>query len=123
MQLTEEAQMNKPKIQRWLDEFGGHYSKVVVALSVGIAFLVGPILFEWPFFSNLGKMNKRTSFLCKKGTSHLNIFLLSCRVFFRHIKKKKKKQNITKQNSFIYLRHHLYMNEFVLVPPNVAYFV
>ncbi|KAF5752867.1 cadmium/zinc-transporting ATPase HMA1 chloroplastic [Tripterygium wilfordii] len=50
VQLTEEAQMNKPKLQRWLDEFGEHYSKVVVALSVGIA-LLGPILFKWPFFS------------------------------------------------------------------------
>ncbi|XP_026422880.1 probable cadmium/zinc-transporting ATPase HMA1, chloroplastic isoform X2 [Papaver somniferum] len=48
VQLTEEAQLNKPKLQRWLDEFGEHYSKVVVALSIGIAIL-GPFLFKWPF--------------------------------------------------------------------------
>ncbi|CAH8358837.1 unnamed protein product [Eruca vesicaria subsp. sativa] len=50
LQLTEEANSNKPKIQRWLDEFGEVYSKVVVVLSVSIAFL-GPVLFKWPFLS------------------------------------------------------------------------
>ncbi|XP_010526721.1 PREDICTED: probable cadmium/zinc-transporting ATPase HMA1, chloroplastic isoform X2 [Tarenaya hassleriana] len=50
VQLTEEAQSNKPRLQRWLDEFGEHYSKVVVVLSVAIAFL-GPFLFKWPFLS------------------------------------------------------------------------
>ncbi|XP_026455941.1 probable cadmium/zinc-transporting ATPase HMA1, chloroplastic [Papaver somniferum] len=48
VQLTEEAQLNKPKLQRWLDEFGDRYSKVVVALSLGVAIL-GPFLFKWPF--------------------------------------------------------------------------
>lgn len=46
--LTEEAQLNKPRLQRWLDEFGEHYSKAVVVLAIAIA-LVGPILFKWPF--------------------------------------------------------------------------
>ncbi|XP_019057411.1 PREDICTED: probable cadmium/zinc-transporting ATPase HMA1, chloroplastic [Tarenaya hassleriana] len=50
VQLTEEAQSNKPKLQRWLDEFGENYSKVVVVLSAAIAFL-GPFLFKWPFLS------------------------------------------------------------------------
>ncbi|KAF8017358.1 hypothetical protein BT93_H2526 [Corymbia citriodora subsp. variegata] len=50
VQLTEEAQLNKPKLQRWLDEFGEHYSKVVVVLSIAVA-IVGPLLFKWPFFS------------------------------------------------------------------------
>ncbi|GAV74863.1 E1-E2_ATPase domain-containing protein/Hydrolase domain-containing protein [Cephalotus follicularis] len=50
VQLTEEAQLNKPKLQRWLDEFGERYSKVVVALSVAVA-LTGPFLFKWPFIS------------------------------------------------------------------------
>ncbi|XVF61254.1 hypothetical protein PTKIN_Ptkin08bG0115500 [Pterospermum kingtungense] len=50
VQLTEEAQLNKPKLQRWLDEFGERYSKVVVVLSVTIAVL-GPFLFKWPFIS------------------------------------------------------------------------
>lgn len=50
VQLTEEAQLNKPKLQRWLDEFGERYSKVVVILSVAVA-LAGPLLFKWPFFS------------------------------------------------------------------------
>ncbi|ERN05712.1 hypothetical protein AMTR_s00006p00237340 [Amborella trichopoda] len=48
VQLTEEAQLNKPKLQRWLDEFGERYSQVVVALSVAVA-LIGPFLFRWPF--------------------------------------------------------------------------
>lgn len=50
VQLTEEAHQNKPKLQRWLDEFGGHYSKVVVVLSVAVAVL-GPMLFKWPLMS------------------------------------------------------------------------
>ncbi|XP_021907905.1 probable cadmium/zinc-transporting ATPase HMA1, chloroplastic [Carica papaya] len=50
VQLTEEAQSNKPKLQRWLDEFGENYSKVVVVLSVAVA-LLGPFLFKWPFIS------------------------------------------------------------------------
>ena len=53
LQLTEEANSNKPKIQRWLDEFGEIYSKVVVVLSVSIAFL-GPVFFKWPFLSTIG---------------------------------------------------------------------
>lgn len=53
MQLTEEAQLNKPKLQRWLDEFGERYSKVVVVLSISIAVL-GPLVFKWPFISTPG---------------------------------------------------------------------
>nr|AYW01700.1 HMA1 protein [Morus alba] len=49
VQLTEEARSNKPKLQRWLDQFGENYSKVVVVLSVAIA-LIGPFVFKWPFF-------------------------------------------------------------------------
>ncbi|XP_059623941.1 probable cadmium/zinc-transporting ATPase HMA1, chloroplastic [Cornus florida] len=48
VQLTEEAQLCKPKLQRWLDKFGEHYSQVVVVLSVAVAF-IGPFLFKWPF--------------------------------------------------------------------------
>ncbi|XP_061339991.1 probable cadmium/zinc-transporting ATPase HMA1, chloroplastic [Gastrolobium bilobum] len=50
VQLTEEAQLNKPKLQRWLDEFGERYSKVVVVLSIAIA-VIGPLVFKWPFIS------------------------------------------------------------------------
>ncbi|CAI8609318.1 unnamed protein product [Vicia faba] len=50
VQLTEEAQLNKPKLQRWLDEFGERYSKVVMVLSIAIAVL-GPLVFKWPFIS------------------------------------------------------------------------
>ncbi|CAM8989398.1 unnamed protein product [Rhodiola kirilowii] len=50
VQLTEEAQLNRPKLQRWLDEFGELYSKFVVVLSFAVAFL-GPLIFSWPFFS------------------------------------------------------------------------
>ncbi|XP_062104258.1 probable cadmium/zinc-transporting ATPase HMA1, chloroplastic [Humulus lupulus] len=55
VQLTEEARLNKPKLQRWLDQFGEQYSKVVVVLSVAIA-LIGPFLFKWPFFGTSGKL-------------------------------------------------------------------
>ncbi|KAJ7952808.1 heavy metal atpase 1 [Quillaja saponaria] len=50
VQLTEEAHLNKPKLQRWLDEFGDQYSKVVVVLSVAIA-VIGPLMFKWPLLS------------------------------------------------------------------------
>ncbi|XP_028764106.1 probable cadmium/zinc-transporting ATPase HMA1, chloroplastic isoform X2 [Neltuma alba] len=50
IRLTEEAQLNRPKLQRWLDEFGEQYSKVVVVLSVAIA-VIGPLIFKWPFIS------------------------------------------------------------------------
>ncbi|XP_039117653.1 probable cadmium/zinc-transporting ATPase HMA1, chloroplastic isoform X2 [Dioscorea cayenensis subsp. rotundata] len=55
VQLTEEGQLNKAKLQRWLDEFGEHYSKVVVALSLGVA-LLGPFLFKWPFIGSPGAL-------------------------------------------------------------------
>lgn len=50
VQLTEEAQQSKPKLQRWLDKFGEQYSRAVIILSASIA-LMGPIVFKWPFFS------------------------------------------------------------------------
>lgn len=50
VQLTEEAQSNNPRLQRWLDEFGERYSKVVVVLSIAIA-VIGPLVFKWPFIS------------------------------------------------------------------------
>lgn len=53
VQLTEEAQLSKPRLQRWLDKFGDQYSKAVVLLSLTVAFL-GPFLFKWPFFSTSG---------------------------------------------------------------------
>ncbi|EFJ33746.1 hypothetical protein SELMODRAFT_167322 [Selaginella moellendorffii] len=53
MKLTEEAQANKPRLQRWLDEFGEKYSKAVVAMSVTVAAL-GPFVFKWPFLSTSG---------------------------------------------------------------------
>lgn len=55
MQLTEEAHLKKPKLQRWLDQFGERYSKVVVVLSLAIA-LIGPFLFKWPFVSTSGNL-------------------------------------------------------------------
>ncbi|XP_042384072.1 probable cadmium/zinc-transporting ATPase HMA1, chloroplastic isoform X2 [Zingiber officinale] len=51
VELTKEGQLNKPRLERWLDEFGEYYSKVVVALSLGIA-LLGPFIFKWPFLGN-----------------------------------------------------------------------
>lgn len=56
VQLTEEAQLKKPKLQRWLDQFGEQYSKVVVVLSAAIA-LLGPFLFKWPFIGTSGNLH------------------------------------------------------------------
>ncbi|KAL6010428.1 putative cadmium/zinc-transporting ATPase hma1, chloroplastic [Asimina triloba] len=53
VQLTQEAHLNKPKLQRWLDEFGERYSQVVVVLSLAVA-LIGPFLFKWPFIGSSG---------------------------------------------------------------------
>ncbi|CAO2828220.1 unnamed protein product [Amaranthus hypochondriacus] len=53
VQLTEEAHHSKPKLQRWLDEFGERYSKVVMVLSVAVA-LLGPLICKWPFLSSSG---------------------------------------------------------------------
>lgn len=50
VQLTEEAQQSKPRLQRWLDKFGEQYSRAVIILSALIA-LLGPVLFKWPFFT------------------------------------------------------------------------
>jgi len=55
VQMTEEAHRNKPKLQRWLDEFGERYSKVVVVLSVAVA-LLGPLVFKWPLIGTSGNM-------------------------------------------------------------------
>ena len=55
VQLTAEAHHSKPKLQRWLDEFGERYSKVVMVLSVAVA-LLGPLIFKWPFLSSSGNM-------------------------------------------------------------------
>lgn len=55
VELTEEAQLRKPKLQRWLDQFGENYSKAVIILSAAIA-LIGPAIFKWPFFSTPGKV-------------------------------------------------------------------
>ncbi|KAH9315020.1 hypothetical protein KI387_023647, partial [Taxus chinensis] len=53
MQLTEEAKLNKPKLQRWLDDFGERYSQAIVAVSVAVA-LLGPFVFKWPLISTPG---------------------------------------------------------------------
>jgi cation transport ATPase len=53
MKLTEEAQHNRPKLQRWLDDFGERYSQAVIAVSLSVA-LLGPLFFKWPLISNSG---------------------------------------------------------------------
>lgn len=53
VQLTEEAHQSKPKLQRWLDEFGEQYSKVIMVLSFTIAFM-GPLIFKWPLICTSG---------------------------------------------------------------------
>lgn len=51
MKLTEEAQQNRPKLQRWLDEFGERYSQAVIAMSLSVA-LLGPLVFKWPLIGS-----------------------------------------------------------------------
>ncbi|CAK9274654.1 unnamed protein product [Sphagnum jensenii] len=53
MQLTEEAQASRPKLERWLDEFSERYSQAVVAASLAVA-VFGPFLFKWPFLGSSG---------------------------------------------------------------------
>jgi Cd2+/Zn2+-exporting ATPase len=53
MQLTEEAQSSRPKLERWLDEFSERYSQAVVAASLAVA-VFGPFLFKWPFLGSSG---------------------------------------------------------------------
>ena len=53
VQLTEEAQLSKPKLQRWLDKFGEIYSKAVVFWSIAVA-LLGPLIFKWPLVGTSG---------------------------------------------------------------------
>lgn len=53
MKLTEEAQQNRPKLQRWLDEFGERYSQAVIAMSLSVA-LLGPLVFKWPLIGSSG---------------------------------------------------------------------
>jgi len=73
VQLTEEGQLIKPKLQRWLDEFGEYYSRVVVALSLAVA-LLGPLLFKWPLFGNSG--NPLMLHCCSGPVSYL------CRTYY-----------------------------------------
>lgn len=49
VRLTEEAAAGRPKLQKWVDEFGERYSQVVVALSALVGIL-GPVVFGWPLF-------------------------------------------------------------------------
>ncbi|KAL0377850.1 UNVERIFIED_CONTAM: putative cadmium/zinc-transporting ATPase HMA1, chloroplastic [Sesamum radiatum] len=70
VQLTEEAQQSKPKLQRWLDKFGEQYSRAVIILSAAIA-LMGPVLFKWPFFSTAGIL-----WVCFPG-HHIIYFLVN----------------------------------------------
>ena len=72
VQLTEEAQLSKPKLQRWLDKFGEHYSKVVVVLSVVTA-LLGPLLFKWPLISTSGNLKGLFMHVLQKANA---LFLL-----------------------------------------------
>lgn len=77
VQLTEEAQLNKPKLQRWLDEFGEHYSKVVVVLSIAVA-VIGPFFFKWPFISTSGNLEEvLVSTVCDGGIYFTGCFLCS----------------------------------------------
>ncbi|GAQ88586.1 hypothetical protein KFL_004420010 [Klebsormidium nitens] len=47
VRLTAEAAAGRPKLQKWVDEFGEKYSQVVVVLSALVGIL-GPVLFGWP---------------------------------------------------------------------------
>ncbi|KAJ6930197.1 hypothetical protein NC652_013901 [Populus alba x Populus x berolinensis] len=55
--LVMEVLSSMRKLQRCLDEFGEHYSKLVVGLAVAIA-LLEPFLFEWPFMITPGNLEE-----------------------------------------------------------------
>lgn len=84
VQLTEEAQLSKPKLQRWLDKFGEQYSKAVVLLSLAVAFL-GPFLFKWPFISTAGTFRSlnlsRYFFVCIYVLLSTSVFLALLQTF------------------------------------------
>lgn len=73
--LVMEVLSSKRKLQRCLDEFGEHYSKLVVGLTVANA-LLEPFLFEWPFMITPGNLEEEylfTFILCLKN--HLCVFV------------------------------------------------
>ena len=81
MQLTEEGQLNKPRLQRWLDEFGEHYSKLVMALSLAVAVL-GPLLFKWPLIGSSGIFQWNFFFKIMESWNHGYCIFVQKNIFF-----------------------------------------
>ncbi|MBS0626360.1 MAG: cadmium-translocating P-type ATPase [Verrucomicrobia bacterium] len=62
IQLITQAQEAKPKIQRWLDQFGKRYATTIIVLT--FLFAVGiPLLFSIPYFGHEGGIYRALAFL------------------------------------------------------------
>lgn len=62
IQLITEAQSAKPKLQRWLDQFGQHYATTIISLT----FLFGiflPFLTQMSYFGHEGSIYRALAFL------------------------------------------------------------
>ncbi len=62
IQLIEEAQEMKPKVQRFLDRFGRFYALTIISL-FGLFALFLPFLFSLPFFGMHGSIYRALTFL------------------------------------------------------------
>ncbi len=62
IQLITEAQSAKPKLQRWLDQFGQHYATTIIALT--FIFAIGlPFLINLSYFGHEGSVYRALAFL------------------------------------------------------------
>ncbi|MBX7066151.1 MAG: cadmium-translocating P-type ATPase [Parachlamydiales bacterium] len=62
IQLITEAQSAKPRLQRWLDQFGKHYATAIIALT--FLFALGlPLLGQMSYFGHEGSIYRALAFL------------------------------------------------------------
>lgn len=62
IKLIHDAQSAKPKLQRWLDEFGKHYATAIIAFSCLFAIAL-PLFFPMSYFGNEGSLYRALAFL------------------------------------------------------------
>ncbi len=62
IQLITEAQEAKPRLQRWLDQFGKHYATAIIALTFAFAFGL-PFLSSMSFYGHEGSIYRALAFL------------------------------------------------------------
>lgn len=62
IKLITEAQAAKPKLQRFLDKFGGIYATSIILISIAIAVII-PFVFSIPFLAKEGSIYRSLAFL------------------------------------------------------------